>query len=115
METLNDWITALQSSGKAIIIEGPKDKAALESFGIQTIFLLSEKPLFAVAEEVAMQFSEVILLTDLDKKGKELYGKLSKEFKRLGVKVDITFREFLQKETKLSHVEGLTTYVRNNP
>jgi len=47
------------------------------------------------------------LLTDLDKKGKELYGKLNSGLQRFGVRIDNNFREFLFKKTKIRQIEGL--------
>ena len=55
-----------------------------------------------------------IILTDLDKQGKELYGKLNSGLQQFGVKVDNNFRNFLFKNTKLRQIEGLTTYIENN-
>ncbi len=111
-EKFQQWLTKLRQTTKAIIVEGPKDKKALSHFTNAPVIMLSKKPLFAVCEDVAKEHSEVILLTDFDKKGKELYGKLFKHLRKHGVRIDTYFREFLQKNTKLSHVEGLNTYVQ---
>lgn len=110
---LRDWLGKLKASGKAIIVEGPKDRAALEHFGIVNIFTLSEQPLFAVAEAVAAAHRAAIILTDLDGEGKKLYGKLLPLLKKLGVQIDTDFREFLLRETSLSHIEGLVTYMNH--
>jgi len=111
-EELRKWAERLRESGKAIIVEGKKDKASLSDLGIDNVVTL-KKPLFAVVEDVAEKTKEVVILTDFDKKGKELYGKLKKDFARNGVKVDMYFREFLQKNTRLSHIEGLRRYIGN--
>lgn len=114
MDEINEWIEALNDSGYAIIVEGIKDEKALTCIGIKNrLFRLSREPLFAVAEKVAGSAKKVVILTDFDKKGKELYGKLYKDLQKLGVKIDKRFREWLQKNTKLSHIEGLDTYYRN--
>ncbi len=106
------WFDKLNTSAKLIIVEGPKDKDALFSCGVHnTIVVLSKKPLYAIVEAVAAQTSHAIILTDFDKKGKELYGRLKKALVSHGVKVDSFFREFLQK-TSVSHVEGLKTHVQ---
>ncbi len=114
MEDLKDWIKALGKSGKAIIVEGPKDKKALERFGVKKIFVLSKKSLLETAEDIASKYNEVIILTDLDKKGRELYGKLSKDLNKLGVKIDKKFREWLFKNTDLRQIEGLESYLKNS-
>ena len=110
MNDLTEWLDALRDSDKIILVEGKKDKAALEHFGITKVRTLYKKPLFQIIEEIAEHYDEVILLTDLDKEGKLLYGKLSRELQHKGIKIDTTFREFLQKNTKLSHIEGLVSY-----
>ena len=97
------------SKDKIIIVEGKKDKKALENFGIKNIIIL-RKPLYLIVEYVVKSEKECIILTDLDKKGKELYGKLSSSLKQFGVKIDDRFREFLFK-TRLRQIEGLTRYM----
>ncbi|MBI2580589.1 toprim domain-containing protein [Candidatus Woesearchaeota archaeon] len=99
----------LVKSKAAVIVEGKKDKAALEKIGVSSrMFVLSRKPLFAVAEEVAANYMAVAILTDLDEEGKKLYGKLSTSLQRLGVKIDDGLRNFLFKNTRLRQIEGIT-------
>ncbi len=111
-DALREWVKRIDAAKIPIVVEGPKDRQALETLGAKDVFILSRKPLFAVAEEIASNFDEVIILTDFDKKGRELYGRLAKIFSRLGVKVDRSFRETLQKHARISHVEGLVTALR---
>jgi len=108
---LDQWIAKLKKEDKLIIVEGIKDKRALASLGIKNIIVL-KKPLYAVVEEVAAKTKEVIILTDLDPKGRELFARLSKDLQKHGVKVDNKFREFLFKETKLRQIEGIDTYIK---
>ena len=107
---LDQWLEKLKKENKLIIVEGIKDKRALESLGLTNIMTL-KKPLYAVVEEIASKTKEVILLTDLDPKGKELFARLSKDLQKHGVKVDNRFREFLFKETKLRQIEGIVSYL----
>ncbi|PIO05588.1 hypothetical protein COT47_04175, partial [Candidatus Woesearchaeota archaeon CG08_land_8_20_14_0_20_43_7] len=88
---------------------GTSDKRALAFFEIKNIFTL-RRPLYLVCEEIAYKFKDAIILTDFDRKGKELYGKLNHELSQLGVRIDRRFREELFKETKLSQIEGLIRY-----
>ncbi|MBW2978426.1 toprim domain-containing protein [Candidatus Woesearchaeota archaeon] len=97
------------SKEKIILVEGKKDKAALESFGIKNIITL-KKPLYVIIEDIVETKKECILLVDLDKKGKELYARISSKLKQFGVKIDNYFREFLFK-TKLRQIEGINTYL----
>ena len=64
------------SIGRIVIVEGKKDKSALQKLGVKNIVTLT-KPLYLVIEEVAAMNMDVAILTDLDKEGKALYGKLS--------------------------------------
>lgn len=102
----------LKESNILVIVEGPKDKRALEQFQIVNVMTLSKKPLYEVVEEVSKE-KECAILTDLDKKGKELFGKLNQGLQQRGVLVNNNLRNFLFKKTKLSHTEGLDTYIRN--
>src|SRR3989344_6838126 len=110
-DALRDWLENLRRSGKAVLVEGPKDKLALEQFSIPHLFVLSQEPLYAVAETIAARHRDVVVLTDLDAEGKKLYGKLIPLLKKLGVRIDTEFREFLLRETPLSHIEGLPAYL----
>lgn len=109
-QELEEWVNELRASSLPIVVEGKRDKRALERLGMQRVISL-DKPLFAMVEEIAAREEEVVILTDLDRKGKELYGKLKKDFVTHGVRVDNHFREFLQQKTRISHIEGLKTYI----
>lgn len=95
------------SSDIIVVVEGKKDRAALERLGLTNIKELSKKPLFQIAEEISDSSQECIILTDLDKKGKELYGKLSSDLQKMGVHIDNRLRKFLFKNTKLRQIEGM--------
>ncbi|MBI3036260.1 toprim domain-containing protein [Candidatus Woesearchaeota archaeon] len=101
-------------SGAALIVEGKKDKAALEKLGVDSglILVLNKKPLFVVAEAVAKDYDRVAILTDLDAEGRKLYGRLNTLLQQLGVKVDNRFRNFLFKNTKLRQIEGIANIIR---
>lgn len=88
-----------------IIVEGLKDKKALEAFGFKKIKTLN-KALYLVVEEVKEK--RVLILTDLDQKGKQLYRKLNSAFSSRGLFVDNTLRDFLFKNTKIKYIENLT-------
>ena len=106
MQDFYEFISSLKNEDKIIIVEGNKDKAALAKFNIDCI-TLSKYPLYKICEDIAEEGKDVIILTDFDKKGKQLYGRLKKNLERLGVKIDHKYREWLQRNTKLSHIEGL--------
>lgn len=109
MKDLEEWIIQLRETEKIIIVEGEKDKKALESFGIYKTLTL-KRPLFSIVEEIAEIHKECIILSDLDKEGKKIYSNLKHNLQNRGVKIDNKFREFLFKNTKLTNIEGLTRY-----
>ncbi|MBN2052171.1 toprim domain-containing protein [Candidatus Woesearchaeota archaeon] len=92
-----------------VIVEGKRDKVALEELGFEHIMPLNGRPLYDVAENV--QEKQVIILTDLDKKGEEIYSRIKKDLDKRGVEVDDTLRNLLFK-TELRQIEGLTNYLR---
>ena len=96
------------ASSMLIIVEGKKDRAALNKIGIQNIIELSKKPLYRIIEEISDSNDECIILTDLDKKGKELYGRLNSELQKRGVKVNNKLRDFLFKNTRIRQIEGIS-------
>ena len=114
LKYLNLHLKKLKNSDKIIIVEGKKDKEALMKLGIKNIIELSKKPLFQIIEDIADNGKECIILTDLDKKGRELYGKISSGLQNFGVKIDNKFRNFLYKNTKLRQIEGIITYIKNH-
>lgn len=109
-EEFNKHIEKIINSNIIVIVEGKKDRAALNKFSIINIVELTKKPLFRVVEEVADSGKECVILTDLDKKGKQIYRKLNSDLQRHGVKINSKFREFLFKNTKLRQIEGMDTY-----
>ena len=104
---IREFITKLARTEKAVIVEGRKDKEALEALGAGNVFCLNHRPVYKVADEAAARSRKVVILTDLDREGKKLYGKIRTHLQRLGVEVDNYFREFLLKKTKIRQIEGL--------
>ena len=111
IEELLKHIEKIKDSDKIVIVEGREDREALKKLGITNTVQLNKKPLYAVVEDIVEKDKSVIILTDLDKKGKQLYGKLNHDLQRFSVKVDNKFREFLFKHTTLRQIEGLDSYI----
>ena len=111
LDEIKHFIDKIISSNILIIVEGKKDKIALQKLGLNNIIELSKKPIFQIVEDVTNSNDECIILTDLDKKGKEIYGKLNSNLQKNGVKVNNKFRNFLFKHTKLRQIEGIDTYL----
>ena len=108
---LRNLIDKIKNSGILVVVEGKKDKAALEKLGISNVIELGKKPLFQIVEDIASSNEECILLTDLDKEGRQIYSKLNSNLQKNGVKVDDKFREFLFRHTKLRQIEGIDSYL----
>ena len=113
-EEFYDLIKKIKDSNILVIVEGNKDKIALEKIGIKNISTLSKKPLFQIVEEISDSNKECVILTDLDKKGKEIYGRLNSDLQKRGVKINNKLRNFLFKNTKLRQIEGLTAYLEDH-
>ena len=107
----SEHINKIKQSNQLIIVEGKKDKKALQNFGINNVTELNKKPIFEIIEHISNNNKECIILTDLDKKGKELYGKLNSGLQQRGVKIDNNLRNFLFKNTKLRQIEGISSYI----
>jgi 5S rRNA maturation endonuclease (ribonuclease M5) len=110
-EIISEFIKKLQSEDVPIIVEGKKDKEALEKFGVNNVHTLSGKPAYKIAEEMKDE-SRVILLLDLDRKGREIKSQLLHSFEKVGAKVDLRYDKMLR-QTQLSHIEGLPKYIEN--
>lgn len=95
-----------------IIVEGKKDKQALEELDFNNVIVLHSggKAIYSILDEIKGR--ECAILTDIDKKGREYYSTLKKELVKKGIKINDRFRKFLQRE-KISHIEGLATFVKH--
>ena len=107
IEEFQNFVDKIKNSNTLVIVEGKKDRIALNKISINNIVELNKKPLFQIVEEISDSNDECVILTDLDKKGKELYGKLNSDLQKRGVKVNNKLREFLFKNTKLRQIEGI--------
>ncbi len=100
-------------AGTWVIVEGKKDTRALRKVGLTKIIELN-CPTYELAESLQkMKIRKVAILTDLDKEGKKLYGRIKEDITRVGINIDDSFRDFLFKETTLAQIEGLTSYLEH--
>lgn len=100
-----------------IVVEGKKDKYALQELGFENIFVIHETgksfgEKIEQIQELCDKKDRVCILTDFDKKGKHLYLLLKSKFSELGVRMDNSLRGFLLKQ-KISHIEGLSSFLKN--
>jgi 5S rRNA maturation endonuclease (ribonuclease M5) len=96
----------LDSIRGVVIVEGLKDKKALESLGVGDIVQLhAGKSMLEVVEKLQGS-KNVAILTDLDQNGKILRKKLLTLFPMYGIMEDKKPREILAR-MRVSHIEGL--------
>lgn len=98
-----------------IIVEGKKDVIALENLGFSKVYAVHETgtSLRERAEIIASKIAKkekICILTDFDKKGKQLYMKLKSIFQEIGVSLDSSLRGLLIK-ARISHIEGLDSFM----
>ena len=103
--------------GIPILIEGKKDEEALNKLGINGNFIkVSGSPfkLYEIAEIATENSSRVIILTDFDKKGKELAKKLSEDIQGLGYHPDLEIRRKIMGMTHkyIKDIESLSRHIR---
>ncbi len=100
-----------------IIVEGKNDALALKSFGFKKIFILHKinSSVNNSIEKILLQIPKkeiVCILTDSDKKGKQLFSQVKKVLQVNGIKVDSALRKLIAKEG-ISHIEGLDKFLEN--
>jgi 5S rRNA maturation endonuclease (ribonuclease M5) len=94
-----------------VIVEGGADVRALRELGLKGIIIHINvgQPLFNLCEDISRKYTEVIILTDWDRKGGHISRVLQEDLKANDVKFNTDIRARLsylcRKETK--DVEGL--------
>ncbi len=111
IQEIEEFLSRLRDEEKPIIVEGKKDTHALKNLGASHITVLYSAPHYKIIENIAKKDNGVIILTDLDKKGRQLYSKLNHEFQQRGIHVDNSYRYFLFRKTKIRQIEGLYSHL----
>lgn len=109
-----DEISAKAQEGAVILVEGRRDREALVSLGIQgEIIMTSQRPLFNLAETLALDKREVVILTDWDARGDEVATQAEAFMKADGLKPDTVLRKALKVlvRKEIKDVESLYMYV----
>ena len=94
-----------------IIVEGKNDKKAISNLGFEKIFTLHKNSisLRERAEQICNQIEKkdkVCILTDFDKKGRQLYKYVKPILQENGIRLDSSLRKIL-KANSVSHIEGI--------
>ena len=102
-----DFMTEVEKAKDyLVIVEGKKDKYALQYLGFNRIFVINE-----TGKSLGESKKDgVCILTDFDRKGKKMYLLLKSKLSELGVRMDNSFRGFLLKQ-RISHIEGLLHFL----
>lgn len=105
------------AKGTLIVVEGKKDVEALRSLGIAGTLLTvktgGKSFLDVVSEIEKMKMSEVILLLDFDRRGKQGTKRLKQSLERAKIKPNIKFWRQLATLTgkEIRCIESLTAYL----
>ena len=98
------------------IVEGKKDVASLNALGFERVYAIHSTGI-PIRERIRIIKNElekrdkVCILTDFDKKGKQLYLLIKHEMQIMGVRLDSSLRGLLLK-SGISHIEGLYEFMK---
>ncbi len=90
-------LESLEEGEQEVVVEGKRDRVALQKLGIRNrITLINQSP-DRVAERVASHgASEAVVLTDFDRSGEELAQRICEALESYGVKPDLNIRRKLR-------------------
>lgn len=117
-EMLLEVLDELREANKAtpILVEGQRDITSLRALGMPgaVVALNQGTTLFNVAEVLGAQVKEIILLTDWDSKGQQLFDRMRAQLAANGVRCIVSFRDDLRHAIRptLPDVESLASYVK---
>ncbi|AEK20369.1 hypothetical protein MMMIC1C10_03790 [Methanococcus maripaludis] len=110
-----DDLKSLAENGIPILVEGPNDILSLKNLKIRANFItVSNTPVFQIADDlITKNISEVILLTDFDRAGREYAKNIMEEFQSRGIKVNNLIRKEILKYSRgdLKDIESLYPYI----
>jgi 5S rRNA maturation endonuclease (ribonuclease M5) len=89
-----------------VVVEGRKDREALLALGVEDVVQLNRGRSLLETVEALQGNPSVVLLTDLDREGKNLRRKLINLMSPYGIRENKRPREILA-EMRVSHVEAL--------
>lgn len=115
---LLDRLAAVSDKGIPIIVEGRKDVDTLRKLDIGGNIVMAKtygKSLLDVVDEISeRKLTEVILLMDFDRRGKELIKRLTKHLEKTKIKPNLffwrTLLNFVGRDVK--DIEGLASYMQ---
>ncbi len=113
-KNLRVFIDALKKTSKSsvVLVEGKRDKYALEYVGVKNVFTIGGLRLTDLPD-VLEGYSHVVLLFDLDKHGERLTQKVRNILSREGYILIEEFRKKLR-DIGITHMEELHERVRSS-
>ncbi len=114
IELLIKELKETSKHGAIILVEGKKDERALRDLGVEgRVVFASHFPLIQLSDQVANNGAEIVVLTDWDRKGDLLAGKMSRYLIALGHTPNLRIRTklggLIKKDVK--EVENLPSYI----
>jgi 2,5-diamino-6-(ribosylamino)-4(3H)-pyrimidinone 5'-phosphate reductase len=113
LEELEKVIEELRVANESapILVEGEKDRNALQFLGINgTILVLHRgKGIPALCDQIAANHKEIILLMDWDKKGRRLTHFIKQNL-RGRIKINLKIRYKFAKTVGVRTIEGIPSY-----
>jgi 5S rRNA maturation endonuclease (ribonuclease M5) len=91
---------------RPVIVEGKRDKIAMQTLGAGNVISLEGKRVDQLADILEGEKS-VVVLTDFDQEGKKLAGRITSFLEKFGINSDVELRREFLKETKKTHIENL--------
>jgi len=114
VEKIIGEMAARAADGAIILVEGRRDRDSLRMLGIEgRIVQTSHETLFVLAEKVATERCDVIVLSDWDERGDEVAKKTEIYMRSNGVAPDCALRKKLKELLKkdIKDVESLNGYI----
>jgi 2,5-diamino-6-(ribosylamino)-4(3H)-pyrimidinone 5'-phosphate reductase len=105
------------AAGTPVVVEGKKDLETLRALGVQGRIVTAKtggkSRLDLISEIEKIGKSEVILLLDFDRRGKEWTAVLRMNLEKARIKVNVEFRKELLRSAgrELKDIEGLVAYL----
>ncbi len=111
-EYQSKFISEMQESKNLIVVEGKKDRFALEKSGLENIVEISGKGLEKVADIVQDRRLPVTILTDFDNEGIKQYTRLEKLLLQAEIKVDDVTRHRFKRTFCVNKIEEINSYFK---
>ena len=114
-----DSLREESARGTLILVEGKKDVETLRNLGVEgpvlTVKTGGKSFLDVISELEKAEVSEVALLLDFDRRGRQGTSRLKHSLESVGIKVNLAFWRALAGSVAkdLQCVEGLTGYLEN--